>query len=361
MEWKLNLSSVENFFPGHKLIKLIGELDEFKGAWRSLSQIHPERLAALKKIATIESVGASTRIEGASLTDKEVEALLSGLKTSSFTTRDQQEVAGYAEAMDRIFENWKQIPFTENHIKQLHGTLLKYSTKDDHHRGSYKTVTNHVEAVDEHGHRIGIVFETASPFQTPYLMTELIQLTNTYLEKAEIHPLIIIAAFIVQFLAIHPFKDGNGRLSRCLTTLMLLRSGYSYVPFSSLESVIESNKEQYYLALRKTQKTLQEQDLEWQPWIEFFLRALQQQKTKLDDKIKREQILQEQLPSLSIRILELAREHGSLKSSDINKLTGESKSTIRLRLIELVDAGRLQRHGKGPATWYTYSEPRSTL
>ncbi len=347
----------DNYRPGMEVVRLVGELDEFKGGWRSISNISPERLAKLKKIATIESIGSSTRIEGASLTDQQVEELLSGLRTRSFRSRDEEEVAGYAEAMDVVFENWERIPFTENHIKQLHGTLLKYSEKDERHRGNYKTVPNNVEAFDAYGKSIGIVFKTASPFDTPFLITDLVDWTSEGLREREIHPLLVIAAFHVVFLAIHPFQDGNGRLSRVLTTLLLLKTGYSYVPYSSLESVVEANKEKYYLCLRKSQGTLESEEPDWEPWILFFLQAMQKQKAQLVAKLERERILQGELPALSIRILELIRESGSLKSSDIERLTDESRSTIRSRLNELVETGRLRRHGKSRATWYTLPRP----
>jgi len=167
------------------MVKLVAEIDEFKGRWEALKTLAPERLNKLRKVATIESIGSSTRIEGAKLTDAQVETLLSGLKTKSFQSRDEQEVAGYAEAMDLVFQAWEDMPITENHIRQLHQTLLRHSTKDERHR------------------------------------------------------------------AIHPFQDGNGRLSRVLTTLMLLRVGYAYVPYASLESVVEENKAQYYNAPEK--------------------------------------------------------------------------------------------------------------
>jgi Fic family protein len=114
-----------------EMLALIAELDECKGAWRSLSTLAPERLAALRKVATLESIGSSTRIEGARLSDREIELLLSRLETHSFQSRDEQEVAGYAEAMDRIFTSFDAIPLTENHIKQIHGILLRYSAKDE--------------------------------------------------------------------------------------------------------------------------------------------------------------------------------------------------------------------------------------
>jgi len=345
----------EEFRPNLEMVSLIGEIDEFKGSWRSLSNINPERLATLKRVATIESVGSSTRIEGAVLSDQEVEALLSGTAIRSFKSRDEQEVAGYAGVMERLFTSWQHMPFAENDIKQLHRDLLQHSTKDDRHRGHYKTVPNHVEAFGPDGEHLGIVFKTVSPFDTPFQMTELVTWTNQHLDGGSIHPLLVVAVFIVGFLAIHPFQDGNGRLSRVLTTLLLLKQGYSYVPYSSLESVIESNKESYYLALRKTQATLDSEQPAWDPWIEFFLKCMQKQKANLQVKIEREHLLDGELPKLSAQILDLVRQQGRLQTSDIQRLTGESRSTIKVHISELVRRKILSRHGRGPATWYTMS------
>ena len=248
------------------LLSLISEIDEFKGAWRALGTLAPERLKALRHVATIESIGSSTRIEGSKLTDRDVERLLANLQIQKFSTRDEQEVAGYAELMETVFQAWGDIPFTENHIKQLHRDLLRHSDKDERHRGEYKTLRNDVGAFDADGKMIGIVFETATPFDTPRKMRELIAWLNEARELGRIHPLLIVAVFIVVFLEIHPFQDGNGRLSRILTTLLLLQAGYAYVPYSSLESVIENSKEGYYLALRQTQGTIRSEAPNWQPW-----------------------------------------------------------------------------------------------
>src|ERR1700694_1047393 len=235
-----------------ELLALIAEIDEFKGAWRALGALEPERLRALRRVATIESIGSSTRIEGSKLTDREVEQLLANLEIKSFATRDEQEVAGYAAVMETIFQAWQDILITENHIRQLHRDLLAYSQKDEHHRGSYKTASNSVAAFDADGRQVGIVFETATPFDTPRLMEELIAWLNETRSTGRLHPLLTISVFVVVFLEIHPFQDGNGRLSRVLTMLLLLQAGYVYVPYSSLESVIEHSKEGYYLALRQT-------------------------------------------------------------------------------------------------------------
>lgn len=336
-----------------EILSLIAEIDEFKGAWRALGTLAPERLLALRRVATIESIGSSTRIEGSKLSDREVERLLANLEIKSFASRDEQEVAGYAEAMETVFRAWTDIPLTENHIKQLHRDMLVHSDKDGWHRGTYKTSPNSVAAFDENGRQIGIVFETASPFDTPLLMAELAEWFEDIRKSRGLHPLPAIGIFVVVFLAIHPFQDGNGRLSRILTTLALLRAGYAYVPYSSLESVIEQSKEAYYLALRQTQGTIRTAAPDWQPWILFFLRALRQQMQRLAIKIEREKSVLSSLPELSVQILDRAREHGRVSIGEIVKITGASRNTLKEHFRLLVEKGHLTMHGKGRGVWYS--------
>jgi len=332
-------------------LNLISEIDEFKGKWQALGKLPPDRLALLKRVATIESVGSSTRIEGARLTDSEVEKLLSGLSTDSFASRDEEEVAGYAEAMDLIFDSYDEIQISENHIKQIHRVLLKFSTKDARHRGEYKKFPNHVEAFSSDGKSLGIIFETASPFETPFKMAELIEWFNTEWGKRDFHYLLLIAIFLIHFLAIHPFQDGNGRLSRILTTLLLLKSGYSYVPYSSLERVIEDNKEQYYLALRKAQSTLQTDNSTINAWILFFLASLRTQISVLESKIETEKLMT-RLPPLSQDIIQIARQHSKITVRDVCTITGANRNTIKAHIKELVKRGRLEMVGSGKGTWY---------
>ncbi len=338
-----------------EILGLIAEIDEFKGAWRALGTLAPERLSALRRVATIESVGSSTRIEGSRLSNREVEHLLSNLQIKTFETRDEQEVAGYAEVMQLVFQSWTDITITENHIKQLHRDLLKYSRKDEHHRGQYKTTSNSVAAFDESGREIGIVFKTATPFNTPPLMEELIAFVNKAIITKKLHSLLIVGIFVVVFLEIHPFQDGNGRLSRILTTLLLLRAGYVYVPYSSLESVIEQSKESYYLALRQTQGTIRTDTPNWQPWMIFFLRALQQQMRRLAKKIEQEKIVLSALPELSVQILEYIQEHGRVTIGEMTKITGISRNTLKVHFRQLVDNGHIMLHGSGRGAWYVLS------
>jgi Fic family protein len=330
----------------------LSEIDEFKGAWRALGTLAPERLLALRRVATIESIGSSTRIEGSQLSDREVEQLLSKLDIKKFDSRDEQEVAGYAETMDTVFHSYADIPITENHLKQLHRDLLRYSYKDERHRGDYKKLPNNVVALDADGKMIGVVFETASPFDTPRRMNELVAWLKDARELGRVHPLLIVAIFIVTFLEIHPFQDGNGRLSRILTTLLLLQAGYIYVPYSSLESVIEHNKEAYYVALRKTQQSLKSDAPDWQPWMLFFMRAMQQQKRRLSAKVEKEKITLVTMSVLAIQILDYVSDHGRVTTRDMVRVAGASPNTLKTLFRTLVSKGLLVRHGGGRSTWY---------
>jgi Fic family protein len=334
-----------------EMLRLIADMDEFKGAWRAMTALAPERLTVLRRVATIESIGSSTRIEGAKLSDREVERLLGRLERTAFVSRDEQEVAGYADVMDTVFASHAAILLTENYLKQLHAMLLRHTAKDERHRGEYKKLPNHVEAFGPQGERLGIIFETASPFDTPGRMQALLMWTRESLNDASLHPLLVIGLFVVEFLAIHPFQDGNGRLSRVLTTLLLLQAGYAYVPFSSLESVIEHNKEGYYLALRRTQGTLTTDAPDWEPWLLFFLRALKQQKDRLAAKLVRDSRLDDLHPD-ALAILEQARAQGRITTREAERLTGVPRPTVKVRLAELVKRELLARHGQGRGAWY---------
>lgn len=345
---------------GHKKIDILPELqdfidkiDQFKMSWHESSNLMPEQLKVLRHVATIESVGSSTRIEGSKLSDRDIEKILLGLRTESFKSRDEQEVAGYAYVMEEIYTSYLYIPLTENYIKQLHIMLLQYSSKDVRHRGEYKKFPNNVEAFDAQGKSLGIVFETTSPFDTPRQMADLIEWTNKAFETREYHPLIIIGVFIVVFLAIHPFQDGNGRLSRILTTMLLMQHDYLYVPYSSLETVVEHSKQAYYRALRLTQSSLKGEMHNFQPWLSYFLRSLHKQIQQLEYKINKEQIMLVSLPPLAGDIMLLVEQKGRITIAEVMKHTNAPRSSIKKQLSFLVDKKYLARHGQGRAVWYT--------
>lgn len=340
------------FQPSNEILRLIASIDEFKGEWRVVESIEPERLTSLRRVATIESIGSSTRIEGAKLSDREVEALLGNLQSESFRSRDEEEVAGYAYVMETILASWADMPVKEGIVLQLHRDLLRHSSKDERHRGAWKTLPNHVAAVGPDGRQIAIVFETATPFDTPRLMAELFEWLAREESDQVLHPLLRIAVFNVVFLAIHPFQDGNGRLSRVLTNLLLLRSGYTFVSCSSLESVIEQNKEAYYLALRRTQTSLSNNDADWEPWILFFLRSMRTQVDRLRERIgARAQILPKLSP-LGERLASMLQDRGSLSVAQAVQATGANRHTLKDKFGELVAAGIAKLHGKGRGSHY---------
>lgn len=335
-----------------EILSLIAGIDEFKGAWRALGTLAPERLSALLRVATTESIGSSARIEGSQLSDREVARLLSDRQIKSFATSDEQSAAGYAKVMERIFVSWQGIALTEKHIRQLHHELLAYSDEDAGHRGNYKTSPNSLVAFDGDGRRLGVVFETASPLDTPSLMAELVTWFNEERSNGRLHSLLLIGLWVAVFLEIHPFQDGNGRLSRALTTLLLLQAGYAYVPYSSLEGVIEQSLDAYYLALRQTQATIRTEAPNWQPWLIFFLRALAEQMRRLNRKIEREKLVLAALPELSLQIIEFAREHGRITMGEAIRLTGGNRNTLKQHFRALVEHGHLNQHGGGRGVWY---------
>jgi Fic family protein len=337
-----------------ELAKLLAEIDEFRGRWESLKNIAPDRLSVLRKVATIASIGSSTRIEGARLSDAQVEELLSHVSRHAFRNRDEEEVAGYSDAMNLVFDSFPDIPITENHIKQLHGILLKYSSKDARHKGEYKKLPNHLEAYDPSGRSLGVVFETATPFKTPLLMASLVEWYHRETAEKNHHPLLVIGAFIVHFLAIHPFQDGNGRLSRVLTTLMLLQQRYEHASYCSLESIIEDNKDRYYLALRKAQTSFESDHSGMEEWLRFFLVTLKKQKDILAQKMEKEKILSTQgLPEIDGKLLALIRKRGRMTVSDAVEKTGANRNTVKKHLQALVVKKLIQQHGVGKGTWYS--------
>ncbi|AYQ56056.1 AsnC family transcriptional regulator [Bathymodiolus thermophilus thioautotrophic gill symbiont] len=335
-----------------ELLKIIAELDEFNGGWKMQNNLDPDFLSRLRHVATIESIGSSTRIEGSKLTDNEIESLLSEVKKQSFSHRDEQEVAGYSEIMETIFTNFEHIEISENYIKQLHIILLRHSDKDIRHRGEYKKHSNGVEAFNELGKNLGVVFETTSAFDTPRKMQELIYWARESLSDKSYHPLIIIAVFNLVFLAIHPFQDGNGRLSRSLVSLLMLKAGYGYIPYSSLESIVEKNKDGYYLALQRTQKTLQSKT-DWLPWLNFFFRSLKRQKDHLQTKTNNVEKYSH-LPQESVIIMQYLEKHNRITIAEAsNIITTISKPSVKNRLSELVKLGLVARNGKARGTWYS--------
>jgi len=327
-----------------EIVQKMTKIDEFKGLWKGSLRISPQTLGRLKRSVLITSTGASTRIEGSRMSDDEVARLLQGLKSTSPKGRDAEEVAGYADLLGRIFDNWKTLKTTESQILHFHKILLNFSQKDGSHKGKYKTVDNKVVMRKEDCTEV-VIFEPTKPYLTKKEMDEVIFWLSEELKKEETHPLIIIANFIFEFLAIHPFRDGNGRLSRALTTVLLLKTGYTYVPYVSLDEIIEEKKIDYYLALRKTQSKHKTENEDITPWLNFMLDALLEQ-IKRAKEIMNEDQPEKLLSEKQLAIYQLFQVD-TLSISEISKKLNDSISmaTIKQALSRLVVLKLIERIG----------------
>lgn len=347
--------SINNISITPEMLSIISRIDSFNASWKYMAGMEPERLKSLRKVATIESIGSSNRIEGNRLSDRDVEALLSRVGTESFATRDEQEVVGYARLMDELYDNFEILPLTENYIKQFHQILLSWSDKDMRHRGEYKNVSNSVMAYGSDGEELGVVFETSSPFETPEQMRYLVRWMNEAREEDLLHPLLLIGIFIVHFLAIHPFQDGNGRLSRALNALLLLKAGYSYIPYTSLETIIEESKEAYYRSLHQTQVSFKKEYPDYAPWLTFFLRSLLKQKQRLEQKLSVKYTAN--LTPKELRIMDLFSNKPQWALREIVQATAMNINTAKKSLKSLVEKQNLALEGKGRNASYKQYVP----
>lgn len=341
-----------DFLTTQKIIKKIGEIDSFSGKWELVEQKNNRYLKELRRIATIESIGSSTRIEGAVLTNDEIKKLISNVKITDFKTRDEQEVYGYYETLDIILENATNIELTENYIKQLHSLLLKYSEKDQRHRGVYKNLSNQVVANYPDGTK-RVIFDTTPPHLTGNEMFELINWVNENLENKTIHPLIIVGTFIYEFLSIHPFQDGNGRLSRLLTTYLLLKTGYDFAQYVSFEGIIEQKKAEYYSCLMSIQQHRNTPQEIISGWIFFFLDCLGTLTNKLQQKYEVYQEKGNYKNERQKSILKLIEANEPLKLGDIHHaMPNESINTIKKDLQYLLAQNEIKAIGVGKGTVY---------
>jgi Fic family protein len=339
-----------------KLSQKLSIIDTFKGTWQALEREQGGYLKELRKIATIESIGSSTRIEGATLTDKEVENLLKSVKINKLETREEQEVVGYYEALQVILDNYRDIDLTERYIHQLHSILLKYSEKDQAHKGKYKSLSNQVVANYPDGTQ-RIIFQTTQPHLTPHEMKALISWTRERMEKQDLHPLLMSGTFAYEFLSIHPYQDGNGRLSRLLTTLLLLKMDYEFIQYVSFEHVIESRKQAYYQALMAGQKNRNTEAERIDSWLEFFLDCLIRLKGRLEEKYETYSKLKVALNERQKQVLNYVREKETARIGEIETaLEKYSRNTLKKDLSWLVEEGLLIRTGSGRGVRYHIKE-----
>jgi Fic family protein len=337
--------------PDPHIVALLAEIDGIRGEFKSGLRMSPQAITNLKKSTLITSAGASTRIEGAKLNDEEVEKVMYGLALSKFADRDTQEVQGYLETLQNVFDSFQTLPLRESVITSLHNQLLKYSNKDDAHRGGYKKKENTVGVLGPDGQVAKIMCETTPAFLTAKEMQELINWTSDAFERSRFHSLLIISNFIVEFLKIHPFEDGNGRLSRVLTNLLLLRSGYQFVQYVSHEQIVERRKDEYYIALRKSQETFKTEQGTISPWLNFFLSTIHEQATKALAYLQEEKI-EDILSPKQYEVWKYLSEAGEASPGEIIKATSIVRGTVKQVLDRLVELGKVKRVGRGRGTRY---------
>ncbi len=332
----------------------ITQIDELKGQWIAGAKLSPQALGRLKRSVLVTSTGASTRIEGARLSDGDVEKLMSGISLQKFSNRDKQEVKGYFELLRNVFDAWEHIRLSENTIKHFHKELLKYAEKDEGHRGEYKKKENKVMMLDSSGKPVGTLFDTTPAYLTPKEMLELVEWTQSAIKEKKYHPLLIAANFVVEFLNIHPFEDGNGRLSRILTNLLLLKEGYLYMPYISHEKLVEDHKPEYYVALRKSQKTFKRGHENIVPWLEFFLLVFLQQSRMAVDLLSSENI-EKLLSPKQLAVWQYLQSVGEAAPLEISKKAKVARPTVNQALGRLLSFKKIERIGQGRSTRYRKS------
>lgn len=338
----------------------IARIDELKGMWIAGAKLSPVVLGRLKQSVLITSTGASTRIEGARLSDEDVEKLMRGISIEKFADRDKQEVKGYFELLQNVFNSWESLSFNESVIKHSHQELLKYVEKDRLHRGEYKKTENKVHMIDAAGKSIGILFDTTPAYLTPSATHELLEWTKAALKERKYHPLLVIGNFLVEFLQIHPFQDGNGRLSRILTNLLLLKAGYLYVPYVSHEKLIEDNKHEYYVALRISQKTMKAKHADIAPWLLFFLQIILKQSELAVDLLSDENI-EKTLSQKQLAALKYLQKVGQASPLEIAQNTGIARPTVNQVMGKLLGLKKVERIGLGRSTRYQITKPPATM
>lgn len=329
----------------------IAQIDELKGQWVAGARLSPQVLGRLKRSVLITSTGASTRIEGAKLSDEDVEKLMRGIDIQKFTDRDKQEVKGYYELLENIFDSWKNLRFNESAIKHFHKELLKYVKKDEPHRGEYKKIENKVEMIDAAGKSVGTLFDTTPAYLTSKETQELVNWTQEALMEKKYHPLLVAGNFLVEFLQIHPFQDGNGRLSRVLTNLILLKEGYLYMPYVSHEKLVEDNKPEYYLALRQSQKTFKTDKGTIVPWLDFFLTIFLKQSRMAVELLSKENI-EKLLSKKQLSVWQYLQEADEATPGEIAKRAKVARPTVSQALDKLLRLKKVERIGLGRGTRY---------
>ena len=327
------------------LIK-VANIHETKGRQELYLTQKPEELNRLVEIAKIQSMDASNAIEGIKTTDFRLKQLVN--KKTTPKNRNEKEIAGYRDALSIINDNFEYIPLTPNYILQLHSIL--YSHNDEvNYGGKYKNVQNYISATDENGNSF-ILFTPLPPYETPIAMQNLCDEYNKAIERRNVEPLVLIPIFIHDFLCIHPFNDGNGRMSRLLTTLLLYKSGYYVGKYISLETKIFKIKDLYYDALFESQKGWHEGNNDSTPFVKYLLSVIEMTYEDFEDRVK---IISKKMSAYDMVDNAIKQKLGKITKSDVAELCPSlSISAIEKAIAKMVKEGKLEKQGSGKTTYY---------
>lgn len=329
-----------------EILSYVAQIHEYKGKQQILLRRRPAELERLVEIAKVQSTEASNEIEGIRTTNTRLKQLCADKTTPR--TRDEKEIMGYRDVLNTIHESYEYIPLRPSYILQLHRDLYRYSEKGI--GGSFKNTQNYISATDAAGNTF-VLFTPLPPYETPEAISQICDSYNRVIDTQEIDPLILIPVLIHDFLCIHPFNDGNGRMSRLLTTLLLYRSGYHVGKYISLESKIARNKDLYYDALEASQTGWYENTDDPTPFIKYLLSVILAAYRDFDERME---LVGERLSAIEVVRQTVESKIGKFTKSDMLEFCPTlGKTSVESALKQLVDEGILIKHGKGRATFYT--------
>lgn len=332
----------------NEILGYVAQIHEYKGRQSLILRQRSAALDKLVEIAKIQSTEASNEIEGIRTTNTRLKQLCLGKTTPR--DRDEKEIIGYRDVLNTIHENYEYIPVSPRFILQLHRDLYRYSEKDI--GGKFKNTQNYISAVDSTGNTV-VLFTPVSPYETPAAIDQICTSYNRVIDTQEVDPLILIAVFIHDFLCIHPFNDGNGRLSRLLTTLLLYRSGYFVGKYISIESKIARNKDLYYNALQLCQYGWHEGIDDPTPFIKYLLSMILAAYRDFADRLE---LVDEKRSSIEIVRKTVENTLGKFTKADmLERCPTLSKTSVENAIKKLTDEGVLIKHASGRATFYTRS------
>ena len=333
----------------NEIVSYVAQIHEYKGRQELYLKQKPEELDRLVEIAKIQSTEASNEIEGIRTTNTRLKQLVAD-KTAP-RNRDEEEIMGYRDVLNTIHENYEYIPIRANYILQLHRDLFRYSEKGS--GGHFKNTQNYISATDSEGNEF-VLFTPVTPYETPPAVDAICESYNRVIDTQDIDALLLIPVFIHDFLCIHPFNDGNGRMSRLLTTLLLYKSGYVIGKYISLESKIAKNKNLYYDALEACQRGWYENQEDPAPFIKYLLRTILAAYRDFEDRVD---LVSEKLPAVEVVRRAVYGKIGKFTKRDIMELCPTiGKTSVENSIKQLVDRGVLVKHGSGRSTYYTRSD-----